>query len=323
MIASIVGDIPHALFELKALHTMPDYEAHLARHSGKSLATFFMSAPLAVLPPFEMLDCVMRSGRFQFLASDPPGLFVQAVLRISDIDAQWRELKKIIQRLCPLLVGDIAWVMVAKKNVAVGDLRRIVKGIDPGSGMNLMHLYVSELPGAHFGWTIACGLGSTIQLTPAPTPPPPPPHCPIPPHPPQPGTTRSPPPAAAPCARTSASQSPMSSPRTECRICSRCAPSRSADELLSARRQAQRVLSRRTLEAPTLYNSTFTTAAHVPTAHARMLPSTEALNSRSPRTSSPRTPPLWPVRVASSTPVSSSHTRMVRSPEPLMSFRSH
>ena len=57
------------------------------------------------------------------------------------------------------------------------------------------------------------------RLTPAPTQPPPSPPRPTPPRPRQPGTTCPPPPVAAQCARTSASQRPTPELRTQCRIC--------------------------------------------------------------------------------------------------------
>ena len=60
--------------------------------------------------------------------------------------------------------------------------------------------------------------GTHHRLTPAPTQPPPYAPRPTPPCPLQPGTTRPPPPAAAPCARTSASQRPTPVPRTQSQI---------------------------------------------------------------------------------------------------------
>ena len=59
--------------------------------------------------------------------------------------------------------------------------------------------------------------------------------------------------------------------------------------------------------------SKLATTAHVPTTHARVVPSFDALNSRSPCTNSTQTVPLWSVTVASSTPVASSDTRMLLS----------
>ena len=126
------------------------HELAAVARQGLGLMAFQMVQRLPLNPQFYFIDYLIEKGSAQFRPEDPTGLFVKSVLtreenhRIGE-ESPTQLLENLMIFLCPdgLLVKKIAGGLVAPGATAHGELRRIVQGMDPDSGMNILHLYVA------------------------------------------------------------------------------------------------------------------------------------------------------------------------------------
>jgi hypothetical protein len=134
-----------ALFEVTPLQCerkIPLHWLQFSKASGQSLIAFQMTQWLDIHNPFNFIaEAIARCGA-RCGPEDPAGLFVRYAL--SSGQHGRRILSLAMDFLCPLVKGP--------PKIAPGgedtELRRIVRGIDPESGMNLLHMYV-ERGGEH------------------------------------------------------------------------------------------------------------------------------------------------------------------------------
>ena len=94
-----------------------------------SLIAFVLVQEMPVNVPFDIIITLIQLGHAHFIGEDPTGLFVKSVRMRGENATHW--LEQIMQFLCPA------------GGAAHGELRRIVQGMDPDSGMNILHLYVA------------------------------------------------------------------------------------------------------------------------------------------------------------------------------------
>ena len=110
---------------------------------GLSLMAFQMLQQMPVITPFHYITDLIENGHAQFKEEDPTGLFVKAVYMRGPNAEGWMEC--IMGFLCPEEPDwNIAGGLVAPGATAHGELRRIVQGMDPDSGMNILHVYVAQ-----------------------------------------------------------------------------------------------------------------------------------------------------------------------------------
>jgi hypothetical protein len=162
-----------ALYEVTNLgvvdvvHFDGDDRANLARldtrqRPPQSLMAFQLTRAVRSFLPFRFIVELIEKGGADFQPSDPAGLFVTAVMDVVDtydgdrldIHKRMRDVMDLlcptafIQEPCRLLrmsaapapAGDYEYGRYILP--ATGELRRIVGGIDPPSGMTLLHVYV-------------------------------------------------------------------------------------------------------------------------------------------------------------------------------------
>jgi hypothetical protein len=137
-----------ALFEASPLHAgdeVPEYEARLSAASGQSLMAFQMAQRLSVPPIVSVSFELIRFGGARFLPGDPGALFATFAARSEDIPGTVRQMMLF---LCPQKKSEraeiIAGGLLRRGQAAQGDLRRVVRGLDPDSGMSLLHMYVAN-----------------------------------------------------------------------------------------------------------------------------------------------------------------------------------
>ena len=132
-----------ALFEPSGSELTP-YERALADASGQSLMAFALGQRLQCRVPFYFVEDMVERGGARFRPADPPALFASWVHRTAD-EYDW-SLARVVDFLCPLAESHayrrIAGGMLRPGEVARGELRRVVQGLDPVSGLNLLHMYV-------------------------------------------------------------------------------------------------------------------------------------------------------------------------------------
>jgi hypothetical protein len=113
---------------------------------GLSLMAFQMVQRMPVKTPFYFILDLVQNGHARFLPEDPAGLLATAV-RTRDPDSRLHWLDCIMDQFCPTVeeqaFREIAMGWLSQGEVATGELRRIVGGKDPQSGMNLLHMYVA------------------------------------------------------------------------------------------------------------------------------------------------------------------------------------
>ena len=123
---------------------LPPYERALTAASGQSLMAFQMANSLQERTSFNLPSDLIERGHARFLPADPPGLFV---MHLQKSDHTPSAIEGVMMWLCPpegwLSFMKIAGGMLQPGEVASGELRRIVQGFDPDSGMNLLHMYVA------------------------------------------------------------------------------------------------------------------------------------------------------------------------------------
>ena len=133
-----------ALYEVAPLweHGMiPPYERALSSLSGQSLMAFLLSGTNREPPPISCMNVLIQQGHARFLSVDPDGLFVRYVLDRNIPD--WY-IDDVMGFLCPSeACYPIAGGLVARGDIARGELRRIVQSFDAQSGMNILHAVVA------------------------------------------------------------------------------------------------------------------------------------------------------------------------------------